>query len=47
MGGGRLTSYLLDTHVWAWAIKFDKQLPLPIAELIERADSIQVSAISF
>jgi len=41
-----LSSYLLDTHVWAWGIKFDQQLPRRIAELIQNADSIQVSAIS-
>ena len=41
-----MSSYLLDTHVWAWGIKFDKQLPPRMAELIQNADSIQVSAIS-
>jgi PIN domain nuclease of toxin-antitoxin system len=46
MGGRRLTSYLLDTHVWAWSIKFDTQLPPRIAELIEAAESIHVSAIT-
>jgi len=41
-----LTSYLLDTHTWAWAIKYDKQLPPRVAQLILDADFIQVSAIS-
>lgn len=41
-----MTSYLLDTHTWAWGIKYDKQLPQRVAQLILDADSIQVSAIS-
>jgi PIN domain nuclease of toxin-antitoxin system len=42
-----LTSYLLDTHVWAWAIKFDKQLPKRISGLLSDAAVIHVSAITF
>lgn len=41
-----MTSYLLDTHAWAWTIKYDTQLPQRVAQLIMDADFIQVSAIS-
>jgi PIN domain nuclease of toxin-antitoxin system len=47
LGRRRLTSYLLDTHVWAWAIKFDRQLPKRIAGLLIDAAAIHVSAITF
>jgi len=42
-----VTSFLLDTHVWAWAVKLDPLLPTRIAEQIVEANAIQVSAVSF
>lgn len=42
-----MTAYLLDTHVWAWAIKLDEQLPQRIAKTLLAADAIHVSAVSF
>jgi PIN domain nuclease of toxin-antitoxin system len=42
-----LTSYLLDTHVLAWDIKLDEQLPKRILAKIDAADSIHVSVVSF
>ncbi|WP_137154087.1 type II toxin-antitoxin system VapC family toxin [Rhizobium sp. FKL33] len=41
-----MASYLLDTHVWAWAINLDRRLPGNIAAIILDADIIYVSAIS-
>jgi PIN domain nuclease of toxin-antitoxin system len=42
-----VTSYLLDTHVWVWAIKLDDQLPEHIAKLLLEARAIHVSPITF
>jgi PIN domain nuclease of toxin-antitoxin system len=42
-----VTAYLLDTHVWAWAIKFDKLLPQRMANMLIRADAIHISSVSF
>lgn len=41
-----MTSFLLDTHVFAWDIKLDEQLPKRMLEVMDRADSIHVSVIS-
>ena len=42
-----MTSYLLDTHVWVWAIKLDDHLPKRVAERLLRAQAIHVSPITF
>lgn len=42
-----MNSYLLDTHVWAWAIKLDRQLPQRMKEVLLGGDTIHVSSISF
>lgn len=42
-----MTSYLLDTHVWAWDLKLDDQLPKHMLDTIDGADSAHVSVISF
>lgn len=41
-----MTTYLLDTHTWAWGIKYDSLLPQRVAQRILDADTIEVSAIS-
>ena len=47
MGGARLTTLLLDTHVWAWSLTNDRRISdRARAEVIE-AQTILVSAISF
>ena len=47
MGGARLTTLLLDTHVWAWSLTNDRRISdRARAEMIE-AHTILVSAISF
>jgi PIN domain nuclease of toxin-antitoxin system len=40
-------SYLLHTHVWAWDLKIDLQLPARIMALMDDADDVFVSVISF
>lgn len=42
-----MTTFLLDTHTWVWAIKLDPLLPTRIAETLVGASAIQVSAVSF
>jgi PIN domain nuclease of toxin-antitoxin system len=41
-----LTSYLLDTHVWAWDLKLDDQLPKRMLGVMDKAENIHVSVIS-
>ncbi|MCV3765557.1 type II toxin-antitoxin system VapC family toxin [Rhizobium sp. TRM95796] len=42
-----MASYLPDTHVWAWDLKIDRQPPARIVALIDDADDVFVSVISF
>ena len=42
-----MTSYLLDTHVWDWAIKLDDSLPSHIAEILIASDMNHVSPVTF
>lgn len=41
-----MTSFLLDTHVWAWDLKLDKQLPQHVLQTIDSAESVNVTVIS-
>ena len=41
-----MTSFLLDTHTWAWDLKLDAQLPQHILQTIDDAESVNVSVIS-
>jgi PIN domain nuclease of toxin-antitoxin system len=41
-----LTSYLLDTHVWAWDLKLDQKLPKHLIELMEGSESTYISVVS-
>ena len=47
MGGTRLTTLLLDTHVWAWSLTDDRRISKRAREAITEAETILVSAISF
>jgi PIN domain nuclease of toxin-antitoxin system len=40
-----MTSYLLDTHVWAWSLLSATTTP-NMAQMLSTADALQVSAIS-
>lgn len=42
-----MTALLIDTHVLAWFMIGDRRLPASLAKMIEHADEIYVSAISF
>ena len=47
MGGARLTTLLLDTHVWAWSLTDDRRISKRARDTIAEAETILVSAISF
>jgi PIN domain nuclease of toxin-antitoxin system len=42
-----LTSILLDTHAWAWALTQPSRLSAKSQELISAASSVRVSSVSF
>lgn len=46
MGRARLTSFLLDTHIWAWDLKLDAKLPPRLIHLIDSSTSTHVSVVS-
>lgn len=41
-----MTSYLLDTHTWAWDLKLDEKLPYRLIETMDQSGSIYVSVVS-
>ena len=47
MGGTRLTTLLLDTHVWAWSLTNDRRVSDRARKEMVEAQTILVSAISF
>ena len=47
MGGARLTTLLLDTHVWAWSLTNDQRISDRARAKMVEAQTILVSAISF
>jgi PIN domain nuclease of toxin-antitoxin system len=47
MGGARLTTLLLDTHVWAWSLTNDRRISDRARREMVEAQTILVSAISF
>ena len=47
MGGTRLTTLLLDTHVWAWSLSDDRRISDRARREMVEAQTILVSAISF
>jgi PIN domain nuclease of toxin-antitoxin system len=47
MGGARLTTLLLDTHVWAWSLTNDRRVSDRARKEMVEAQTILVSAISF
>jgi PIN domain nuclease of toxin-antitoxin system len=47
MGGARLTTLLLDTHVWAWSLTNDRRISDRARKEMVEAPTILVSAISF
>jgi PIN domain nuclease of toxin-antitoxin system len=47
VGGARLTTLLLDTHVWAWSLTNDRRISGRAREEMAEARTILVSAISF
>lgn len=46
MGRSRLTSYLLDTHVWTWDLKLDDKLPSHVIDMMDKSRSVHVSVVS-
>ncbi|CAN7605610.1 type II toxin-antitoxin system VapC family toxin [Phyllobacterium sp. LjRoot231] len=42
-----MKSILLDTHVWAWFLLRDKLLPVAHLSMIEAAEAVFVSPVSF
>lgn len=42
-----MTSVLLDTHAWAWSLTWDDRLSLRAMDLIQAAEHVFVSPISF
>jgi PIN domain nuclease of toxin-antitoxin system len=42
-----LASFLLDTHAWAWNLTVDPRLPASALQLINTADGIHVSPVTF
>jgi PIN domain nuclease of toxin-antitoxin system len=42
-----LTSILLDTHAWAWAVTEPSRLPEKTQALMSAASSVRVSSVSF
>jgi PIN domain nuclease of toxin-antitoxin system len=47
VGGTRLTTLLLDTHVWAWSLTNDRRISDRARREMVEATTILVSAISF
>ena len=47
MGGTRLTTLLLDTHVWAWSLTDDRRISERARREMVEAQTILVSAVSF
>jgi PIN domain nuclease of toxin-antitoxin system len=47
LGGARLTTLLLDTHVWAWSLTNDRRISDRARKEMIEAQTILVSAISF
>jgi PIN domain nuclease of toxin-antitoxin system len=47
VGGARLTTLLLDTHVWAWSLTNDRRISDRARKEMADAQTIAVSAISF
>jgi PIN domain nuclease of toxin-antitoxin system len=47
LGGARLTTLLLDTHVWAWSLTNDQRISDRARKEMVEARTILVSAISF
>jgi PIN domain nuclease of toxin-antitoxin system len=47
VGGARLTTLLLDTHVWAWSLTNDRRISDRSRKEMLDAQTILVSAISF
>jgi PIN domain nuclease of toxin-antitoxin system len=47
VGGTRLTTLLLDTHVWAWSLTNDRRISDRARREMVEAQTILVSAISF
>jgi PIN domain nuclease of toxin-antitoxin system len=47
VGGARLTTLLLDTHVWAWSLTNDNRISDRARGEIAEAQTVLVSAISF
>ena len=47
MGRRELSSLLLDTHTWAWILTRDRKLPERVTAIVESADEVRVSPISF
>jgi len=41
-----VTAYLLDTHIWSWSL-LRNFLPAKISDLLDAADAISLSSISF
>jgi PIN domain nuclease of toxin-antitoxin system len=46
VGGRRLTSILLDTHVWAWSLDEDHRFSVAAFGEIRRPEHIYLSAVS-
>jgi PIN domain nuclease of toxin-antitoxin system len=42
-----MSAFLLDTHVWAWSLTGDQRLSKTAIGLMEKADDIFISPISF
>jgi PIN domain nuclease of toxin-antitoxin system len=42
-----VTTILLDTHTWAWSLAGDDRLSKPALAVIEAADTVLVSPITF
>lgn len=47
MGRRRVNSVLLDTHTWAWTLNRNPRLSTKSASIIEQADVVFVSPVSF
>lgn len=42
-----MASFLLDTHAWSWNLTVDPRLPPDVLELINTAEGIHVSPVTF
>lgn len=42
-----MSAFLLDTHAWAWSLTGDERLSKAAVKLMEKADDVFISPISF